>query len=658
LIFSHRSKVKWAKEEALPQIEQFRNDANFAAAFNLVQRAEKYISKDTKFKELKSWITTKETILTDPLGADVYFREYSDTAGIWKMLGRTPIDSIRLPSHTYYLMKIEKAGYDDILAVLHTPIDTLTRKLFKTGTTPQGMVYVEGLWIEGEGFLKDNCGFFIDRYEVTNKQFKEFVDKGGYRNPQYWKNEFINNGKNITLEKVLSEFTDKTGRQGPATWEAGDYPDGQDNYPVTGVSWYEAAAYAEYAGKSLPTTDHWSGAAEFYTYWFGNFNAKICPLSNFNGKGADPVGRNKGINCYGAFDMAGNVREWCWNESESGRVIRGGGWDDPVYMYTAESQIPSFDRSPKNGFRCVKYIDKEKIPINAFRRTEFFEARDFSKEKPVSENIFSFYKNQFLYDKTPLNAIIEKKYESHTDWNIEKISFRAAYGNERMIAYLYLPKNASPPFQTIVYFPGSDALDNTIDLINYRYVTWNTAYLLKSGRAVMYPVYKGTFERNDGTFAEIDTEQSHQYTEWLIKWVKDLSRSIDYLETRPDIDCTKLGYYGISWGGSLGGIIPAVEKRLVVSTIVTGGIANSPFPEADAINYLPRIKIPVLMLSGKYDAIFPPETTVKPFFNLLGTPAQDKRLIFYETDHFMPPGEIIKETLNWLDHYLGPVKYK
>ena len=71
----------------------------------------------------------------------------------------------------------------------------------------------------------------------------------------------------------MSEFVDKTGRPGPSTWEAGDYPDGQDDYPVSGVSWYEAAAYAEYAGKVLPTGDHWDSGVGFYNdYGFESFD--------------------------------------------------------------------------------------------------------------------------------------------------------------------------------------------------------------------------------------------------------------------------------------------------------------------------------------------------------------------------------------------------
>jgi cephalosporin-C deacetylase-like acetyl esterase len=154
------------------------------------------------------------------------------------------------------------------------------------------------------------------------------------------------------------------------------------------------------------------------------------------------------------------------------------------------------------------------------------------------------------------------------------------------------------------------------------------------------------------------SSQSFQYTDWLIKWVKDFSRSIDYLETRPDINSAKLGYYGASWGGALGGIIPAVEERLKVSVLIIGGFHpwNSAFPEADVRNYVPRVKIPVLMLNGKYDMIFPYEKAVKPFFDLLGTNENDKKLLLYDTDHFVPKSEMIKETLNWLDKYLGPVR--
>ena len=64
------------------------------------------------------------------------------------------------------------------------------------------------------------------------------------------------------------------------------------------------------------------------------------------------------------------------------------------------------------------------------------------------------------------------------------------------------------------------------------------------------------------------------------------------------------------------------------------------------------------MLNGKYDYTFPFDNNVKPFYEFLGTPEKDKRLISYETDHYVPKNEMIKEVLNWCDIYLGPVKYK
>ena len=91
--------------------------------------------------------------------------------------------------------------------------------------------------------------YWIDKYEVTNAEFKRFLDQGGYRKPEYWKHEFRKDGRVLSWAEAMALFQDKTGRPGPATWVQGEYPRGQDDFPVTGVSWYEAAAYAEFSGK-------------------------------------------------------------------------------------------------------------------------------------------------------------------------------------------------------------------------------------------------------------------------------------------------------------------------------------------------------------------------------------------------------------------------
>src|ERR1700676_4665750 len=96
---------------------------------------------------------------------------------------------------------------------------------------------------------------------------------------------------------------DSTGRPGPSTWEAGHYPAGQADYPVGGVSWYEAAAYAEFAGKSLPVIAQWFLAAPSSTAKY------IVRESNFSLSAPAPVGKYQGLGPWGTYDMAGNVSE-------------------------------------------------------------------------------------------------------------------------------------------------------------------------------------------------------------------------------------------------------------------------------------------------------------------------------------------------------------
>jgi hypothetical protein len=87
-----------------------------------------------------------------------------------------------------------------------------------------------------------------------------------------------------------------------------------------------------------------------------------------------------------------------------------------------------------------------------------------------------------------------------------------------------------------------------------------------------------------------------------------------------------------------------------------GGLVDRGRPEVDQINYISRVKTPVLMLDGKYDTLFPYETSIKPMYDLLGTPSEHKEIKLYETDHVPPMNEFIKEILTWLDNYFGPVK--
>ena len=172
---------------------------------------------------------------------------------------------------------------------------------------------------------------------------------------------------------------------------------------------------------------------------------------------------------------------------------------------------------------------------------------------------------------------------------------------------------------------------------------------------MLFPVYKSTFERGDGLKSDF-ASVTNSWKDHVIMWVKDLSRSIDYLETRQDIDCSKLAYYGVSWGGEMGGIVPAIETRIKVVVLHVAGLSlERSLPEVDALNYVSRVKRPVLMLNGQYDHYFPVETSMKPMFKLLGTPAEQKRSVLYPTGHAVPRNQLIKEVLDWLDRYLGPV---
>ena len=178
-------------------------------------------------------------------------------------------------------------------------------------------------------------------------------------------------------------------------------------------------------------------------------------------------------------------------------------------------------------------------------------------------------------------------------------------------------------------------------------------FLPRSGRALVYPVYKGTYERQ----APGEVGMS-QWRDLIVQWSKDLGRTIDYLESRSDFDSDKLAYYGFSMGANTAVPTIALEPRLKAAILLSGGMGGDGRPpEIEPLNFLPRIKVPVLLLGGRNDFYFPVETSQAPLFKLLGTPAENKRhMIFEGAGHVPPRIELIREILDWLDRYLGPVR--
>jgi dipeptidyl aminopeptidase/acylaminoacyl peptidase len=277
--------------------------------------------------------------------------------------------------------------------------------------------------------------------------------------------------------------------------------------------------------------------------------------------------------------MAGNVREWASNlvPQPGARYLLGGAYGDALYAFTQPDSEAPLARGPKSGFRCVKYAaPPDEVLLQPVNSLLF----DYSRARPVSTAAFQAYRSLYAYDRGPLEATVDGTSDSSRHYRDETVSFRAAYGGERMTAHLLLPRNAQPPFQIVVFYPGDGAFRTPW---RHPFTTFYVEFLLRSGRAVLYPFYKGMHERKAAA-----PEGALEYRDRVIQWSKDLGRSIDYAETRSDLDSQRLAFYGFSRGAMLGPILTAVEPRLKASVLLCGGLGPRPPPaEIDPINFAP-----------------------------------------------------------------------
>jgi hypothetical protein len=637
-------------------IEALVAAADFTAAYQRVAGLEGEIRDDTLRSKLWAEVAGPLEIRTEPEGAAVFRRAYGTPDAQWEELGRTPVTVERFPRGISRL-RFEAEGRR--MRELAGPLSSLQEleviSLDPENALPDDMVRVSGrsggsgygLFVPGlEQAPKVDLGeFLMSAHEVTNAKYASFMADGGYTQSPCWPEQFLDGDEVLTFDEGIARFTDGTGRPGPSTWDAGSYLPGTENHPVGGVSWYEASAYACWAGAELPTVYHWYAAANPFS------SPHVVPMSNYGGAVA-AVGSYEGVSSDGVYDLAGNVREWVQNATSAqggDQFILGGGWSDLEYSFNDAVTAPSFDRSKLNGIRLVKTLDTTNL-VAASQPIEMA-FRDYRAEVPVSDEVFEVFRQAYAYDPAPLNAEVVAVDTTDT-FTRERIELDAGYGGERLTVLVFLPPGGTPPYRPIVYFPGSNAIyaGSSLDL-----EPGVTDFILRSGRALIFPIYKGTFERRSELRTDIQDE-SNLWRDHMLAWSTDFRRSLDYVETREEFDMDKLGYMGISWGGAVAPVMLALEDRVKASVLIVGGLLmQTAQPMADPFHFLPRVRQPTLMINARWDSFYPLETAGRPLFDNLGAPEDQKKLVIIDASHGVfsyDRNRVVAESLEWLDTYL------
>lgn len=264
--------------------------------------------------------------------------------------------------------------------VIELPPDQEEMAYIPAGTFRMGDKNPEGVGNPDENapvhdvFLK---AFLIDKTEVSNQEFKEFIDAKGYETESLWKD------KNEASKAGLEFLARMEEAKQPRYWDDKDY--NQDDHPVVGVSWFEARAYCRLNRKELPTEAQWEKAArgpEGYEWSFGNIwdeTKANSGASEKDGYGTAPVTAYQ-ANSYGLYNMSGNVLEWLQDAYQAGfykttkgkeanpvnnqaegknRVQRGGSWYDYIARsFRASHRFRFYPNDGSNfiGFRCARTL--------------------------------------------------------------------------------------------------------------------------------------------------------------------------------------------------------------------------------------------------------------------------------------------------------------
>jgi formylglycine-generating enzyme required for sulfatase activity len=620
-------------------------------------------------------VTDVLSVTTEPPGARVLVRRFEPDRGAdggeTRDLGLTPLKGVAI-ARGDYVLRFEREGFEPFERTISSALPRadphfssaairVEWPLRKAGTVPPGSAFVPAGTYKLVGFGQPTAAsvplreFLIDRYEVSNREYADFVSAGGYRRPELWTQPFSDGGRVLGWEAGLRRFVDRTGLPGPRGWTGGTFPDGKADHPVSGVSWYEAEAYARFRGKKLPTIFQWEKAArdgvftvtgEVVMPW--GLQRGADPRANFEGKGTVPVRQGVfGMGPYGVYHMAGNVSEWTRNAAPGGFVTAGGAFTDPPYLFGDYGIYPGLASFERIGFRCALAApsttgEEGDAPIS---RAE--QAPTYPRSSRAQ---FEARLAHYRYDRTPPEGRVEERAET-PDWTRERVSYAAGSG-ARIKAWLYLPKSARPPYQVIQFVPGSNAYSG--EPISAIVESDRFAPFVKAGRALFVVDLQGYPSRERPPGYIRPPGPTVAFRQRAVTESIDVRRGIDYLETRSDIDPARMAFMNasISWQGIL---FSAVEPRYRSVVFLSDGLYPDQaawIPEANPVNFAPHIRAPKLMVNGRWDEDFAFKTEAEPLFKLLSEP---KRLELYDGGHIPPPTQLVPAVNGFLDRTLGPV---
>ena len=653
-----------AARTSLLDIEGLVAEERFREAYDLAVEAERVLGDDPAVAAAMLEASDVLTVRSDPPDAEVRAIRFDPRApdgvgeGESVFLGTTPIENMRL-ARGDLLLTIERQGSAPIERIASSRFDRDQRvyqldpqivvetTLIPLDDQDEGVVPVPGgpyVLVSADApsgpqrvaMLTD---FLMDRFEVTNAEYREFIRAGGYDSPG------------------LDAFRDRTGLPGPREWTGQEFPPGADRLPVSSVSWHEADAFCAWRGGSLPTLYEWEKAArdgsiarqEGFALPWGVVRAgqSTDPRANFGGTGPVAVDAHPfGISAYGVYAMAGNVREWTLNEAEGGRIAMGGSWQDPAYVFSSIATRDAAFASPGLGFRCVRRAAATEPP--GAGQLEL--VREAPSYEPVDEATYRAFLDFYRYDPVPSNVEILETVETE-DWSRLKIEYDGPDGS-RIPAYLHLPRAATPPYQTMVFVPGLTAF---FAGQLHEATEWLLGPNIRAGRAVLSVVLEGMVERP--LPSGFPSSRSVEFRNLMVRHATELRLGLDYLETRDDIDMDRLAYIGQSFGAGSRSVFAAVDDRWRAVIFVGAGIderLQPTVPEALNVNFLPYVTVPKLVINGRQDEEHPWLTRGLPFWELLTEP---RELVLDEDEGHIPSLEVRTPAINdFLDRQFGPVR--